>query len=416
MGQIHKRFTDEQVRLLMQSYDQGQLNRRELQELLDIGRSRFFALLKDYRRDPAEFSIDYQRATPARLSADVEAEMAQALLREKEIVEDPNLPISGYNYTAIKDRLAAKGISVSVTTIIKRAKQLDCYKPRKKRKTHDREVLTASIGALIQHDASLHQWSPYAQEKWYLVTSIDDYSRKLLFADFFPKETTWTHILATQALLQQYGLPLRYYVDSLRVFRFVQGRDSFWRKHVLETDDVDTQWGKMMRLLGIDVVHALSPQAKGKVERPYRWLQDRIVRTCVYENLSTMEEVRSVLKAEVDRYNNRQVHSTTGEIPNIRFQKAKKEGNSLFRKFTIPKPYRSPKDVFCLRTSRMVNGYRRISLFKHQIEAPNVPLREDVDVHLVPDLTKQLMHIRIWWKDKMVHSMSLPLPGFRVHF
>jgi len=400
----------------MQSYDQGQLNRRELQELLDIGRSRFFALLKDYRRDPAEFSIDYQRATPARLSADVEAEMAQALSREKEIVEDPNLPISGYNYTAIKDRLAAKGISVSVTTIIKRAKQLDCYKPRKKRKTHDREVLTASIGALIQHDASLHQWSPYAKEKWYLVTSIDDYSRKLLFADFFPKETTWTHILATQALLQQYGLPLRYYVDSLRVFRFVQGRDSFWRKHVLETDDVDTQWGKMMRLLGIDVVHALSPQAKGKVERPYRWLQDRIVRTCVYENLSTMEEVRSVLKAEVDRYNNRQVHSTTGEIPNIRFQKAKKEGNSLFRKFTIPKPYHSPKDVFCLRTSRMVNGYRRISLFKHQIEVPNVPLREDVNVHLVPDLTKQLMHIRIWWKDKMVHSMSLPLHGFRVHF
>jgi len=416
MGQIHKRFTDEQVRLLMQSYDQGQLNREELQELIGIGRSRFFVLVKDYRRDPTGFSIAYQRATPARLSADVEAEMAQALLREKEIVEDPNLPISGYNYTAIKDRLAAKGISVSVTTIIKRAKQLDCYKPRKKRKTHDREVLTASIGALIQHDASLHQWSPYVQEKWYLITSIDDYSRKLLFADFFPKETTWTHIRATQAVLQQYGLPLRYYVDSLRVFRFVQGRDSFWRKHVLETDDVDTQWGKMMRLLGIDVVHALSPQAKGKVERPYRWLQDRIVRTCVYENLSTMEEVRSVLKAEIDRYNNRQVHSTTGEIPNIRFQKARKEGNSLFRKFTIPKPYRSPKDVFCLRTSRMVNGYRRISLFKHQIEVPNVPLREDVDVHLVPDETKQLMHIRIWWTDKLIHSISLPLQGFRVHF
>lgn len=416
MGQIHKRFTDEQVRLLMQSYDQGQLSREEVQDLLGIGRSRFFVLLKDYRRDPAGLSIAYQRATPARLSADVEAKIAQALLREKEIVEDPNLPISGYNYAAIKDRLAAKGISVSVTTIIKRAKQLDCYKPRKKRKAHDREVLTASIGALIQHDASLHKWSPYAQEKWYLVTSIDDYSRKLLFADLFPKETTWTHIRATQALLQQYGLPLRYYVDSLRVFRFVQGRDSFWRKHVLETDDVDTQWRKMMRLLGIDVVHALSPQAKGKVERPYRWLQDRIVRTCVYENLSTIEEVRSVLKAEVDRYNNHQVHSTTGEIPNIRFQKARKEGNSLFRKFTIPKPYRLPKDVFCLRTSRMVNGYRRISLFKHQIEVPNVPLREDVDVHLVPDEIRQLMHIRIWWHDKMVHSISLPLQGFRVHF
>jgi hypothetical protein len=415
MGQIHKRFTDEQVRMLLQSYSKGQLSQGDVQELLGIGRSRFFELLKDYRGDPVGFSIAYQRTTPAKLSADVEAEMAQALLREKEIVEDPDLPISGYNYTAIQDRLAEKGIQVSLTTIIKRAKQLDCHIPRRKRKAHDREVLTISIGALIQHDSSLHQWSPYAQEKWYLVTSIDDYSRKLLFADFFPKETTWTHMRATQAVFQQYGLPLRYYVDSLRVFRFVQGRDSFWRKHVLETDDVDTQWRKMMRLLGVEVVHALSPQAKGKVERPYRWLQDRIVRTCVYENLSALEDVRAVLRSEVDRYNN-QVHSSTGEIPNIRFQKAKKEGNSLFRKFTIPKPYRSPKDVFCLQVTRIVNGYRRISLFKHEIEVPNVPLREDVDVHLVPDDTRQLMHIRIWWNDKMVHSISLPLQGFRVHF
>jgi hypothetical protein len=416
MGQIHKRFTDEQVRMLFQSYSKGQLSQGDVQELLGIGRSRFFELLKDYRGDPVGFSIAYQRTTPAKLSADVEAEMAQALLREKEIVEDPDLPISGYNYSAIQDRLAEKGIQVSLTTIIKRAKQLDCHIPRRKRKAHDREVLTISIGALIQHDSSLHQWSPYAQEKWYLVTSIDDYSRKLLFADFFPKETTWTHMRATQAVFQQYGLPLRYYVDSLRVFRFVQGRDSFWRKHVLETDDVDTQWRKMMRLLGVEVVHALSPQAKGKVERPYRWLQDRIVRTCVYENLSALEDVRAVLRSEVDRYNNHQVHSSTGEIPNIRFQKAKNEGNSLFRKFTIPKPYRSPKDVFCLQVTRIVNGYRRISLFKHEIEVPNVPLREDVDVHLVPDDTRQLMHIRIWWNDKMVHSISLPLQGFRVHF
>jgi hypothetical protein len=416
MSQLHKRYTDEQIKLLFKSYCQGQISRADLQEMMGIGKSRFFMLLKTYRNDQDNFTIAYQRKTHSRLSSAVETEIDKALLQEKAVVEDPDLPISGYNYSAMKDRLKEKDIQVSLTTIINRAKKLDCHKPRRKRKTHDREVLTASIGALIQHDASTHKWSPFAKEKWILITSIDDFSRKLLYADFVPRETTWAHIQATQALSQRYGLPLRYYVDSLRVFRFVQGRDSFWRKHVLETDDVDTQWGKMMRLLGVDVTYALSPQAKGKVERPYRWLQDRIVRTCIYEKLSKINEVRSVLKAELDRYNNHQVHSTTGEIPQIRFENARKSGNSLFRKLTLPPPYTSQKDLFCLREKRRVNGYRRISLFKHTIEVPNVPLQKHVDVHLVPDEAKDLMDIRIWWNRKMVHSVSLPLQGFSVHF
>ena len=415
MNQLHKRFTGEQIKVLFRGYCQGALTRAEVQEMLGIGKTRFFALVKDYRQGPEAFTLSYRRTTRGRLSAGVEAEIAMELLREKEMVEDRRLPISGYNYSALRDRLAKKGIRVSLNTIITRAKRLGCYKARKKRKAHDREVLTASIGALLQHDASTHLWSPFAEEKWILITTIDDFSRKLLFADFFAKETTWAHIQAAQTMMRSYGIPLRYYVDSLRVFRFVQGRDSFWRKHVLQTDDVDTQWRKMMRLLGVDVTYALSPQAKGKIERPYRWLQDRIVRTCVLERLTTLEEARAVLKEEVNRYNNHQVHSTTREIPSIRFDKARRGGNSLFRPFSLPKPYTSRKDVFCLRETRMVSGYRRISLFSHLIEVPNVPLREYVEIHLIPDTKKQIMDIRIWWNEKMVHSVTLPLKGFRVH-
>jgi len=416
MSQLHKHFTDEQVRVLFQSYCKGKMSRADIQEMLDIGKSHFFVLLKEYRQNPDSFSIAYERRMNPRLSTEIEQEIKKALLWEKEIVENPDLPISGYNYTALRDRLRKQGIEVSITTIIDRAKKLGCHKPRRKRKVHDREVLTASIGALVQHDASHHLWSPLAKEKWTLITSIDDYSRKILFADFFPEETTWAHIRATQALIMTYGLPLRYYVDCLRVFRFVQGRDSFWRRHVLETDDVVTQWSKIMHLLNVDVSYALSPQAKGKVERPYRWLQDRMVRTCVYEEIADMEGCRSLLRDEIIRYNDHQVHSTTGEIPSIRFERALRSGNSLFRKFSLPKPYTSPLDVFCLREQRMVNGYRRISLFKHEIEVPKVPLREYVDVHMVPDTDKQVMHIRIWWNEKLVHSVSLPLQGFRVHF
>jgi hypothetical protein len=238
----------------------------------------------------------------------------------------------------------------------------------------------------------------------------------LLYADFWEKETSWAHIQAAEIMMRAYGLPLRYYVDSLRAFRFVQGRDSFWRKHVLQTDEADPQWRQVMRVLGVDVSFALSPQAKGKVERPYRWLQDRIVRTCAIEKLTTIDEARAVLRDEVNRYNNHQVHSTTGEIPTIRFNQAREEGNSLFRPFAIPKPYALAKDVFCLREKRVVNAYHKISVFNHEILVPKAPLREEVELHLLPDAQRGAMEIRIWWDNQMVYSADYPLKDFpRVH-
>jgi len=158
MGQLHKRFTVEQVKVLFQSYVQGTSVRAEVEEILQVNKTRFFAILKEYRRDPESFSIAYERETPARLSEEVEAAIAKELLREKALVEDPQLPISSYNYLAMRDRLKKRGFTVSATTITKRAKELDCYLPHRKHKANDREVITTAIGALVQHDASTHLW------------------------------------------------------------------------------------------------------------------------------------------------------------------------------------------------------------------------------------------------------------------
>jgi hypothetical protein len=414
--QIHKRFTTEQIRALLQQYDSGHMTRKEVEEMLDIGKTRFFALLGDYRQDASAFSVAYARTTHSRLPQATEDALERELREEKALVEDKRLPISTYNYSAVQDNLGKEGIAVSLPTVIDRAKRLGCYKPPRKTKAHDREVITATCGDLIQHDASHHQWSPHASAKWVLITSLDDYSRKLLYADFVLSETTWAHIQAAQALMQHDGIPFRYYVDSLRVFRFVRERDSVHYKMALGTDDADPQWRQVMRLMGVDVVYALSPQAKGKVERPYRWLQDRVVRTCAREGITGIEDGRGVLRDEVDRYNNRHVHSTTKEIPSVRFDRAQEQGQSLFRPFTLPKPYRSVKDVFCLHETRMVNGYRRITLHGHEIEVPRVALREQVDVHLIPDTRKNVMEVRIWWEGKMVHAVTFPLAEFTVHF
>jgi len=97
MSQLHRKFSDDQVRAFFHSYCQGTLARTAIQEVLEIGKTRFFTLLKTYRQNPDEFSLKYQRSSPAKLSNDAEEKIERALLDKKRIVEDPNLPISGYN-------------------------------------------------------------------------------------------------------------------------------------------------------------------------------------------------------------------------------------------------------------------------------------------------------------------------------
>ena len=108
---------------------------------------------------------------------------------------------------------------MSLPTIIDRAKRNNFYFLRPKRKAHDREVLTNYPGELIQHDSSHHQFAPYAAGKWYLITSLDDFSRLILYAVLVAKETTWEHVLALEYVLLKYGFPLAYYVDSHFIFR-----------------------------------------------------------------------------------------------------------------------------------------------------------------------------------------------------
>ena len=118
MTQIHKRLTDDQVKVLLQGYCQGLLARAEIQEMLGIGKSRFFALLKEYRKDPEGFSIAYERHTPGRLSANIEAEIERELLREKEIVENKDLPISGSLAAPKMRRIISKMITSSAMPIL----------------------------------------------------------------------------------------------------------------------------------------------------------------------------------------------------------------------------------------------------------------------------------------------------------
>lgn len=403
LAQIHRRFTDDQVKELLEKYLRKEVGRKYLQDILGINKTRFFALVKAYRDNPSEFSVQYVRKGKSRAIPEaVENNILKELSIEKKLIEDKDVPLRSYNYSYIKDRLQREyKQGVSLPTIIDRAKKNDFYLKKPKRTAHDREVLTNYTGELIQHDSSHHLWAPNAGEKWYLITSLDDYSRYILYAKLFKKETSWAHILALEAMVLKHGLPFSYYVDSHSIFRFVQGRDSFWRKHHKLTDETDPQWKQVLNDCNVRIIYALSPQAKGKIERPYQWLQDRVVRTCVRENISDIRQAQTFLNRELHRYNYRQVHSTTREVPYFRFQRALKEGKSLFREFKVTPPYQSVKDIFCLRLTRTVDAYRRISINSFIMKLNDVSQGDKVEVRIYP-MDNGLAELRFWCKGKLV--------------
>jgi len=166
--QLHKNFNDEQVKLLLKSYVDKEIKINYILSTLGIKRSRFFKLLNRYKKDPDNFSIQYNRKTINRkINKTIETNIIKELNREKILILDKEVPIRCYNYTYIKDCLENDyNQRVSLSTIIKRAKTNGFYLTKPKRKAHDREVITNYPGELIQHDSSHHLFAPYAASKW----------------------------------------------------------------------------------------------------------------------------------------------------------------------------------------------------------------------------------------------------------
>jgi hypothetical protein len=135
MSQLHKKFTTEQVKDLLQRYMDKKIERKHIQEILQIKKAMFFRILEEYRGDPKNFSIEYNRKSPKRIAPEVEQNILKELKIDKKIIQDKTNPTDSYNYSYIKDRLEDKHHQkVSLPTIINRAKQFDFYLPKKAKK------------------------------------------------------------------------------------------------------------------------------------------------------------------------------------------------------------------------------------------------------------------------------------------
>ena len=171
------------------------------------------------------------------------------------------------------------------------------WRPKARRGTraHPSRPRRECLGDLVQIDGSPHDWFEDRGPRCTLIVYVDDATSRLLAMSFFPAETTEAYMNTTRAHLASHGRPVAYYSDRCGVFRVNRrGRE-----------DAPTQFARALRTLDIAPIHAGSPQAKGRVERANRTLQDRLVKEMRLRGICGMEAGNAFLPAFMADYNRR---------------------------------------------------------------------------------------------------------------
>lgn len=170
-------------------------------------------------------------------------------------------------------------------------------KPKKEKKIHPRRTRRSQIGELVQIDGSYHAWFEERGEKCCLIIFIDDATSHIMYGKFCQKETTKDYMKGMRSYIEEKGKPQAIYSDKHSVFRI--------NREEVKTGARETQFGRALRELNIELICANSPQAKGRVERANATLQDRLVKEMRLKGIKTIEEGNEYLKEFIEKHNKR---------------------------------------------------------------------------------------------------------------
>ena len=203
----------------------------------------------------------------------------------------------GFGPTLAHEKLASMfDLNIPVETVRRWMTANDLWIPRAKRqkRPYQPRYNRDCFGELIQIDGSYHDWFEGRAGKCCLLVYIDDATGKLLHLRFCQAETTFDYMLSTRAYIEQYGKPVAFYSDKHSVFRVNQKSSQ---------NSQITQFGRILNELNIDIIFANSPQAKGRVERANRTLQDRLIKEMRLGNISSIEEANAWLPCFIEQFN-----------------------------------------------------------------------------------------------------------------
>ena len=169
---------------------------------------------------------------------------------------------------------------------------------RKQRRTfHQPRLRRESFGELIQIDGSEHRWFEDRAAPCTLLVFIDDATGRLMQLRFVDSESTDSYFEALHGYLEMHGCPVAFYSDKHTVFRVA--KQDAQRGHGI------TQFGRALSELNIEILCANSSQAKGRVERVNRTLQDRLVKELRLAGINSIAAGNAFLPDFIDRFNAR---------------------------------------------------------------------------------------------------------------
>ncbi len=206
-----------------------------------------------------------------------------------------------FNLTHAAEKLyEIHGITLSDETLRIWLKKADIpYKKRKARKHRQWRERKAHFGELVQIDGSHHDWFEGRGPVCVFMGYIDD-ATNTVYGLFYDYEGTMPAMDSMKRYIQHYGIPMSAYLDKHSTYKS-------WAEPTVE-EELNNQrpmshFEKSLAALGVKVIHANSPQAKGRVERLFKTLQDRLVREMRLFGIKSVEEANEFLKTYLPKHN-----------------------------------------------------------------------------------------------------------------
>jgi len=276
-----------QRKTIIEQAQDKRITQREGAEKIGISERHFRRLLSQYRENGDKGLVSGHRGKPSN------HRMGEA--KRQEIVEFMEDRIyEGFGPTLLREKLEEyRRITVSKETMRQIMIEEGKHRPKtkKKKSPHPLRERRGRRGELVQIDGSYHAWLEDRGTKACLLLFVDDATSEVLAAEFVEHESFFAYACLCKSYFQATGTPVAFYSDRFSVFRVNSKKDAI------------TQFSRAVNSLGIELICANSPQAKGRVERANQTFQDRLVKELRLQGINNYQEANAYLPAFIHFYN-----------------------------------------------------------------------------------------------------------------